>query len=163
MSICIFPGRFQPFHNGHLLVVKGMMQTCGRTAIVVCCNVDDKIGAEDIFTQDEVREMISAALSSEDIVDAEIHVVTDCPQDDEWLDRILEAVEDSEGATIWSGNPDVLAIAEKAGVAVKKISPVPGISGEEIRAWVKSGSREWMEKVPAGALDVVMDKVEKKD
>lgn len=161
MSTCIFPGRFQPFHNGQLLVVKGMMQMCGRTVIVICTEKDETLGPNDLFNEEQVREMISAALLAEDIVDAEIRVAHDASEDSEWLDRILEEAGNPEDPMIWSGNENVLKLAEEHGVATKEISLVPGHVSAEIREMIKSGDREWMEKVPGGANDVVMDYLEK--
>ena len=34
MSTCIFPGRFQPFHTGQLMVVQGMAQSCTKPIVV---------------------------------------------------------------------------------------------------------------------------------
>ena len=72
MSSCIFPGRFQPFHNGHLMVVQGMMNTCGKATVVICCDPDGSPGKDAMFSLEEVREMISAALLESDIVDAAV-------------------------------------------------------------------------------------------
>ncbi len=157
MATCIFPGRFQPFHNGQLMVVNGMMKTCGRGVIVICNNGEGQLGADDLFSEEEVREMISAALLAEDIVDADIVVVHDCAEDKEWLDKVLEAAGDPEEPMIWSGNDNVLALAEEAGIATKKIVPVPGHVSAEIREMIKNNDRGWMEKVPGGANDIVMD------
>lgn len=154
MATCIFPGRFQPFHNGHLLVVKGMMQACSRTVIVICHDPNDS-GLNDVMTNEQVREAISAALLAEDIVDANIAIVSDCDSDSEWVDKILEAAGDSEDKMVWSGNEDVLALFEEQKVETKKITHVPGISGEEIREMIKNKNGEWRKKVPKGALDVV--------
>lgn len=156
MSNCIFPGRFQPFHTGQLLVVKGMMKTCGRAVIVICSNPGDSKGKDDLFTQDQVREMITAALLAEDIVDAEIVAISDCESDEEWLHKVLEAADNPEDPTVWSGNEDVLAIVEKGGVNTKKIVHVLGHDSDEIRKMIKSGNRDWMKKVPGGANNVVM-------
>jgi nicotinamide-nucleotide adenylyltransferase len=154
MSTCIFPGKFQPFHTGHLLVVKGMMQACSQTVVVICHDPDDA-GMDDIMTNEQVREAISAALLAEDIVDANIAVVSDCKGDDEWVDKILEAAGNPEDAAVWSGNDHVLGIFESHNIETKKITHVPGIDGEEIRGMIKEKDGTWRTKVPKGALDVV--------
>lgn len=158
MSICIFPGRFQPFHNGQLLVVKGMMTACGRAMIVICSDPDGEKGEDDMWTSEEVREMISASLLDEDIVDAEIVVIGDCADDDEWVDKIIEAAGDAKDPVVWSGKDDVIALFEAKGIQTKKISPVPGISGEVIRKALNEGQRLWRTQVPTGALDIVARK-----
>jgi len=86
MSTCIFPGRFQPFHTGQLMVVQGMAQSCSKPVVVIC---HGDARDDDLFSVDDVREMISAALLAENIVDAMIVDVPDCESDDEWADRVL--------------------------------------------------------------------------
>ncbi|MFH1632287.1 MAG: hypothetical protein ABIA47_04730 [bacterium] len=156
MSTCIFPGRFQPFHNGHMLVVQGMIKSCGRAVIVICHNGSDAVN--DMFFIDEVREMISASLLEADIVDANIVEVTDSESDSEWADKVLEAAERPEDPIVWSGDEDVRALFEGMGVKTQKIVPVPGIVGAELRELIKADNAEWRTKVPGGSMDVIWKK-----
>ncbi len=152
--MCIFPGRFQPFHNGHLMVVQGMMKTCGN-AVIVICEAKDPKSVEDPFSLDERREMISAALLSADIMDATIVAVKDTESDESWAHHVLDAAGNPSDAMVWSGNEKVRKIFEDKKVATKKIVPVPGIVGVEIRQMISSKSHDWRKKVPAGAMDVI--------
>lgn len=156
MSTCIFPGRFQPFHTGHLMVVQGMIKSCGQAVIVICHGNSRN---DDLFSVDEVREMISSALLAEDIVDANIIDVSDCADDVEWVDKILESAGRPESVKLWSGDEAMKKIFETAGFDIQNISLVPGFNGEEIRKMIQSQDKTWREKVPAGALDVVYDKL----
>ncbi len=158
MSICIFPGRFQPFHNGQMLVVKGMMTACGRGVIAICSDPGEKKGANDMWSTEEVREMISAALLGEDIVDAAIVVVEDCDSDEEWTKKVLEAAGNPEKPVIWSGKDEVLSLFETAGVETKKISQVPGVSGELVRNALNEGQNLWRTQVPNGAIQIIGSK-----
>lgn len=153
MSAIIFPGRFQPFHNGHLMVVQGMMKISDNVIIVIC---DGKGGgADDPFTVDQRREMISSALLSADILDATIAVVKDAESDESWAHHVLDAAGNPADAVVWSGNENVRKIFEAKGLTTKKIVPVPGIEAEEIRKMIKEGDTKWRAKVPAGAMDVI--------
>ena len=155
MNTCIFPGRFQPFHVGHLMVVKGMVKSCPNVTIVICFG--DR-GDDDLFSTEQVREMITAALLDAEIMDATIAEVEDCSDDAEWADKVLEAAGFPENAQVWSGDEDVHALFEKIDVRTQKISPVPGFVGKEIRKMISSDDKEWRSKIPAGALDIVYDK-----
>ena len=152
MSVCLFPGKFHPFHNGQLMVVKGMAKVCGKLKLIVCCGDEDPL-----FTEDEVREMLSATLLEEDLLDAEIHVLNNCMEDEEWVDRLVEFGEGQE-VQVWSGNEDVLALCESQGVNTKKIVHVPGHDSEEIADWIRTGAKEWQAKVPKGVANVVRGK-----
>ncbi|MFA6131322.1 MAG: adenylyltransferase/cytidyltransferase family protein [Patescibacteria group bacterium] len=151
MSVAIFPGKFEPFHNGHLLVVKGMAQTGNRIVIPICR--DPKV--KHLFSEEEVREMISSALLAEDILDAELVTVEDAPDDGEWVDRILEAAGRPADAVVWSGNQAVRDLCETHHAQTKKIVPVPGIDSHEIRRWIETGSSEWREKVPDDVAQII--------
>lgn len=137
------------------MVVQGMMTSCGKAVVVICCDPDGTSGEDALFSTEEVREMISAALLEADIVDANIVVVNDCHQDEEWADKILESAGDPEDPKVWSGKDDVKALFEARGVAVQNISEVPGHVGREIREMIESGNTDWRSKVPAGAMDVI--------
>lgn len=131
------------------MVVEGMMNACGQAVIVICESKE-----EPLFSTEQVREMISAALLEADIVDANIVVVSDTGSDEEWVDKIVEAAGEAEDVVVWSGKEEVRALFEKKGIKTQKISEVPGISGEEIRKMMKAKDGKWREKVPAGAMDV---------
>ncbi len=156
MSTYIFPGRFQPFHNGHLLVVQGMVKMCGQCTIVICHG--QKMAADDLLSPAEVREALSAALLDNDIMDATIVEVADTDRDEEWADKILEAAERPADAVIWTGEEDVLALFAKLNIKTKKISKVPGLSGPDLRQQIKSSHPGWKAKVPEGVAQVINSK-----
>lgn len=157
MPTCIFPGKFQPFHEGHLMVVQGMMKACGNVTIVICDEKKPK-SADAPFSVDERREMISAALLAKDIMDANIVVVEDGAEDADWVTRVLTAADEPSDAVVWSGNEHVRSMCEAAGVATKKIVPVPGIDGAEIRRLMAAHDPNFRKHIPSGAIDVVMAK-----
>lgn len=157
MSTCIFPGRFQPFHIGHLMVVKGMVKSSPNVTVVICSG---DARSDDLFSTEQVREMISAALLEAEIMDVTIAEVTDCSDDYEWADKVLEAAGFPEDAQIWSGDEATRELFEKIDVKTQKISPVPGFVGEEIRKMIASNDKDWRSKIPAGAMDVVYDKTQ---
>ena len=157
MSTCIFPGRFQPFHEGHLLVVQGMMKIHGNATIVICDGKHER-GADHPFTIAQRHEMISAALLGADITEATIVDVTDRPTHEAWVDAVLDAAGHPQDPLVWSGKEDVRAIFEAKNIATKKIVPVPGIDGEAIRSAIANGKIDSVRaKIPAGAIDVVMN------
>lgn len=162
MSTPLFPGRFQPFHTGHLLVVQGMVKTMGNPIIVICDPAKPDADGEDLFTLDERREMISAALLAADIMDATIVSVKDAGGDADWVQYVLDAAEKKTDVVVWSGREDVRAAFEAQGIATKKIVPVPGIDGDSLRVAMREKRGDWRKKVPAGALDVIDDALAKR-
>ena len=157
MATIIFPGRFQPFHNGHLMVVQGMIKLSDNVVIAICDG--KKNGDEDPFTVDQRRDMIGAALLSVDIMDVTLAVVKDAESDEQWAHNVLDAAGNPGEPTIWSGDEKVRQIFEAKGVATKKIVPVPGIVGEDIRKMIREKNSAWRSKVPAGAMDVIEEEI----
>ena len=157
MPTPIFPGRFQPFHTGHLLVIQGMVKAVGNPVIVICDPLKSQADGEDMFTLEERREMISAALLSADIMDATIVSCKDAGNDADWVKYVLDAAEKRTDVVMWSGREEIRSAFEAAGIATKKIVPVPGIDGETLRSQMRAKNGEWRKKVPAGALDVIED------
>lgn len=137
------------------MVVKGMAQVCGKLKLIVCCGDEDPL-----FTEEEVREMLSATLLEEDLLDAEIHVLNNCMEDEEWVDRLVELGEGQE-VQVWSGNEDVLALCEAHGVNTKKVVHVPGHESEEIADLIRTGSEGWQSKVPKSVANVIRGKMKK--
>lgn len=145
---CLFVGRFQPFHRGHLLVVKGMTKVAGKVVIAIGSS-DAPKSAENPFTAAERREMIQRALQDEDIIpnfDVTIIDVPDMPEDADWTKKCLELSE--EVHQVWTGNEWTQKCFEAQGIEVKSIKEVPGISATEVRARMKSGG-DWRSLVPA--------------
>lgn len=124
MPTNIFPGNFQPFHKGHLLVVQGMMKIDGNATIVICekAKPDPTI---DLLSTEQRREAISAALLDADIMDATIVSVKDDPSGEAWARYVLDAAGNPSDALVWSGHDHIRALFEAIGVATKKIVPVP--------------------------------------
>jgi nicotinamide mononucleotide adenylyltransferase len=135
------------------MVVQGAMKLSDNVVIVICDG--KKNGDEDPFTLDQRRDMIGAALLAVDIMDVTIAVVKDSESDEEWAHHVLDAASNPAEPTVWSGNENVRKIFEAKGVATKKIVPVPGIVGEEIRKLIREKNPAWRSKIPAGALDVI--------
>lgn len=135
------------------MVVQGMIKLSDHVVIAICDG--KKNGDEDPFTVDQRRDMIGAALLAVDIMDVTLAVVKDAESDEQWAHNVLDAAGNPGEPTVWSGNEDTRKIFEAKGVATKKIVPVPGIVGEDIRKMIREKNSAWRSKVPAGAMDVI--------
>lgn len=145
---CLFVGRFQPFHNGHLMVIKGMTKVCGKIVIGIG-SPEAATSGENPFTAAERREMIQRALQDENIIpnfDVFIVEVPDVGDDEAWAKKCLELAETVH--QVWTGNEWTKTCFEKIGIEVKTIKEVPGISATEIRERMKEGG-DWRALVPS--------------
>ncbi len=143
---CLFPGRFQPFHNGHLLVIEGMTKVCGK--IIIAIGGHGKTSPEENpFTYEERKEMMQRSLQGKDIIplfDVVFIEIEDNEDDDKWAEAILEQTGPID--KVWSGN-EWTKECFTGKLDIQNISEVPGISSTEIRESMKT-DMEWKEKVP---------------
>ncbi len=145
-STCLFIGRFQPFHIGHLMVVQGMTKVCGRIVIGIG-SADQKGTSENPFSVADRKEMIQRALQEVDIIpmfDVEFIELPDHAEDEEWTKMVLEKAGNVD--KVWTGNEQTKACFEGK-VEIQWIKEVPGFDGTEIREMMKKGGY-WEEKVP---------------
>ncbi len=143
----LFIGRFQPYHLGHHLVVKGMTKLCGK--IIIGIGSSDKSKTSDNpYSAQERKEMIQRALQLDNIIpifDVSFVELPDCGDDAKWTVQVLEKV--GQVDQVWTGDEWTKRCFDGK-VPIKDIKEVPGISGTEIRTMVKA-SGDWQEKVPA--------------
>jgi len=144
--ICLFIGRFQPFHNGHLMVIQGMTKVCSRVIIGLGSPEKNK-NEENPFTIEERKEMIQRALQDEDIIpmfDVEFVELPDHEDDEKWTQAVLERV--GRVDKVWTGNEWTKKCFDGK-VEIQWIKEVPGFSSTDIRALIKAG-KDWEDKVP---------------
>lgn len=158
MNKCIFPGKFTPFHNGHLMVIKGMAKLCDQVIIAVCHSSNE--GNNHLFTKEETQEMISEALMIENLLEVEIHFIPDCESDEEWLDRVSELAE-GDDFTLWSGNPEILSLFSENNFKTKEIIHVPGHDSQEILDSILAKSPDWKNKVPPAITNIISKAIDK--
>lgn len=142
----LFIGRFQPFHNGHLLVIEGMTKLCGKIWIGIGSSQKHH-EKENPFTAAERREMMQRALQDKNLIpmfDINFIELPDEMDDVAWRNTVLEKT----GAVdvVWTGN-EWTAKCFDGVVPVKLIKEVPGISSTDIRAMMIAGD-DWKKKVP---------------
>ncbi len=89
-------GRFQPFHNGHAVLLQKALQTAPRV-IVVPGSAFQARDAKDPFTHEERAAMIAATLDAADRARVRFAPVRDCYDDQRWADGVTEAVQQIMG------------------------------------------------------------------
>ncbi|MFH1253451.1 MAG: nicotinamide-nucleotide adenylyltransferase [Candidatus Uhrbacteria bacterium] len=156
-NISLFIGRFQPFHNGHLSVIKGMVKVNDK--VIVGIGSSNTHGTpDDPFTREERREMIQRALQDENIIplrDVSFVNLPDMPEDEAWAKMCLEICENKITA-VWTGNEWTKKSFASAGVKIQDIKEVPGLSATEVRRRMKVGE-DWKSLVPEVVADYIRE------
>jgi bifunctional NMN adenylyltransferase/nudix hydrolase len=96
-DLAVFIGRFQPFHNGHLEVVRQALAEAGRLLIVI--GSDEAARRPDFvpFTAAERREMILASLLPAERDRVVFKGAPDFGDIDAWSDRVRRLVAETLG------------------------------------------------------------------
>lgn len=90
-DICVFAGRFRPFHAGHLHVITEAL-TKAQYAFVIVGSAGEPVNFRNPFTFEEVREMIRASLAPVDADRVFILPMEDHDNDIRWVQAVQRVV-----------------------------------------------------------------------
>jgi nicotinamide-nucleotide adenylyltransferase len=143
-------GRFQPFHKGHLIIIKKILSEMNELIIVVGSS-QHRDAEDNPFSADERVEMIRRELEAEGISSVQIFKVPDIGDDDRYPGHVMEHVPSFDA--VYSGNSLVQRLFGAAGKEVRKISLIKRdeYSGTEIRRRMTTGE-EWESLVPEAVV-----------
>lgn len=143
--IGLFVGRFQPFHLGHLQVIKDILKE-NEKIIIVIGSAQESNTKRNPFSAKEREEMIKRTLNKEGIKNYEIFLANDFFDDREWTENIKRHCKFD---VAYSRNPHVLKCFKEGNVKTKlhKFYNRDVISGSEIRRRI-ANDEEWKKFVP---------------
>lgn len=101
-------GRFQPFHLGHLYLLKKGLENANRLVIGIgSSNVVNELNP---FSIAEREDMLREVLERENLTDRIVRIVNipDIPDDDKWVEKALEL----------AGNIDIIIGNNEKGVNI---------------------------------------------
>ena len=145
---CLFVGRFQPFHLGHLKAIKWVLERCEKVIIVIGSS-EESFTKRNPFTFEERKEMIKRSLEEEGIEEEryEIIGIPDVFNCERWVESILSKVEFD---VVFTRSLWVKQCFDLFEIPVKE-QPVFGhYSGKEIRRMMEEG-KNWESLVPNGS------------
>lgn len=158
VKIGLVIGRFQPFHKGHLYLIKKALELTDNIVIAVgSSNVSDE---NNPLTYQTRVKMLEKVIEKEDLKNKVLKIIPspDDPSDDVWLDILLKNAGKFEIAL---GNNDwTNGILEKAGYKVLEIPYLKRSSyqGTVIRKLIKSNNK-WENLVPVYLVGEISEKL----
>jgi nicotinamide-nucleotide adenylyltransferase len=150
MKRALFITRAQPFHLGHLKVIKWLLKKYDKVIIAIGSSQESNTD-KNPFTVEERKEMINKTLKSEKIKKYKIVEIPDVYDDEIWVKSILEKVKFN---TVYTTNNWVKRCFEKFNITVKEHPMFGNISASEIRKRIKEG-KEWKHLVPKGVVKII--------
>ena len=146
MTRTLFIGRFQPFHKGHLAMVKKILQDSDEVIIGIGSAQYSHTG-ENPFTAGERFEMIKRALDAEGIRDYHIVPIPDTHVHSVWVSHVKSLVPTFD--TVVTNSDLVVRLFREHGLKV--LSPPllsrEKYSGTEVRRRMQKGG-DWPSLVP---------------
>lgn len=155
MTTALFLGRFQPFHLGHLHVIKEALKEADDIIIGIAYNnnADKK---ENPFSVEEREEMINRTLHNKDISDFKIVDIEDCGDDEKWA-RNIESKLKFDVVYISDKNTFGEKWVErclKDKYTIRKIKALKGIDATTIRENIKE-KKPWKHMVPKEVIRLI--------
>ncbi len=144
MKRALFIGRFQPFHNAHLVDIKKILKETDEVIIAIGSS-QEKNTLENPFSYNERKQMIVNVLKKNKIKKYKIYPVPDLYNDEKWVSHIKKNLPNYE--FVYSGNQWTLRCFKKHDSKVKKIKLIKGISSTIIRNMIIK-DKNWQKLVP---------------
>ena len=144
MTRALFIGRFQPFHNAHLVDIKNVLKEASEVVVAIGSS-QEKNTLENPFNYNERKQMIANVLKKNKIKKCKIYPVPDLYNDKKWVEYIKKNLPKYD--FVYSGNLWTLKCFKKHDSKVKKIKLIKGINSTIIREMIAKG-KDWEKLVP---------------
>ena len=155
MSIALFLGRFQPFHNGHMEVVRKILEEHSFVKIAIGSSQYSNT-KENPFSAEERTDMIHAALEADGITQFETVFVPDIHDKFAYAEHVKDRVGMFDAVYACESNL-TKNLFKEAGYDTEIMKRIDDISSTEIRELMKQSGNEWKSLVPEAVVAVLED------
>lgn len=153
-QVAVYIGRFQPFHNGHLRLVKDIVKEYPYSLYLAVPTVGGALTHANPFTAAERVQMIRACIQhfGLPVRATQFQVLTETDKRPLHI-RVAEAIPDFE--LVFSGQEHTLSPFLRHGYSVVRLVPPDHrISGSRVRALMLEGGN-WEKLVPFPVADYI--------
>jgi len=149
----LFIGRFQPFHNGHLLVLQYISKQYDEIIIGIGSS-QEKDTIENPFSKEERALMITASLDAAGIRNYQVVAIPDIHDPPHWVSHVRSIISDFD--VVLTNNPFTRKLFSEKGYVVKGTSYFDRehYSGKEIRKRIIQ-NKQWEKFIPTAVAQVV--------
>ena len=154
--ICLFIGRVQPFHNGHLKAIKYILKSCDYLIILIGSAQKSHEG-ENPFTVGERMEMISRSLARRSVLQrCRILPITDIGHDELWVPHVISSCRGFDA--LYTNNELIERLFTERGFTVKKIPFFSrnSLEATKIRRAIRDGGA-WKKYVPKEVAEFLLE------
>lgn len=144
MTTGLFIGRFQPFHNAHLIDIKNALKEVDKLLILIG-SAQYSHTKDNPFSVNERKTMIKAVLKASDTKNCKIFTLADINDDSKWVDYVKMNLPKFD--VVFSGNLRVIRLFKEKNFPIKKIKLIKNINGTKIREKILK-DKNWQDDVP---------------
>lgn len=153
----IYPGRFQPFHLGHMHAVKSILEE-NDSILIIIENADESFTFRNPLTAGERFEMIALALKELNIKPMSVFIIPmeNVKNNAGWVNQLRIMLPKFD--VCYSNNDLVRILMENAGISVKGITFLERemYQGSEIRRRIAK-DLSWKNLVPESVYEYLLD------
>ena len=155
MKTGLFLGRFQPFHNGHLEVLKKAL-TMVDSLVIVIGSAQESHTVDNPFTADEREEMIESTVRKEKLKNLEIIPIEDINDDDRYVSYVEKLVP-SFDKVFAAENPLTAKLFKAKGYEVWTCDRITSFESTRIRELMGKNDPKWKQMVPPPVAAIIED------
>lgn len=149
----LFIGRFQPFHQGHLLVLQQLAKQYDEIIIGIGSSQYQNT-LDNPFSEAERKKMIANSLTAIHMKNYRIASIPDIHNPPKWVDHVRSIISDFD--VVIANNPFTRKLFSEKGFEVKGTTSFnrKQYSGKEIRRRIVH-DEPWEDLVPQAVLDII--------
>jgi nicotinamide-nucleotide adenylyltransferase len=151
----LYIGRFQPFHNGHLQLIKSIVNKFDKIIIGIGSSQysHDKINP---FTVEERKLMIEATLKENKITNFEMFEIPDINNYPKWVSHVESIIPEFD--FVLTNNLTTSSLFKEKGYKIfkSKLFNKKEYSGEVIRKKIISSDESWKKSIPKSVYDILI-------
>lgn len=168
--LAVFIGRFQPFHNGHLLTLRQALDKAGH-AVAIIGSAWHARTLRNPFLTSEVERMVRGGLTPDENARLSVRGVTDAYGDAAWIEAVHKAVAsvvDETGIQL-NSEADICLTGYRKDETSTYLSLFPRWSFEETEnhqsinatdvrgSWLSDSGTDWLAMVPPASEAVIRE------
>jgi nicotinamide-nucleotide adenylyltransferase len=167
MRRALFVGRFQPFHSGHLSVIRALADEGYDEIIIAIGSAQYHHAPTNPFSFAERKAMIEQVLATEqNLPSITIIAIPDIHDDDQWVNHINTIVQQAVGEyeAIYTGNDWVKQLFIKSQInnptlSIKPVNQVIMIDATTIREDIRQGGDTWKQYIHPSIQEEVNQRI----
>ncbi len=149
----LYLGRFQPFHLGHLEVIREAAKQV-KVLIIVIGSAQESHTKENPFTDEEREEMVTKSLYFNGFKNFSVIPVDDINDDSQYVKHVEKHVPEFE-IVFAAENALTAKLFGKVGYTIWKCPRFKDVSSTKIRELMAKGDNAWKKMVPAQVIESI--------